>query len=65
MNVKQISNRFTKLIELELKTQIKNRYDICLENSELTYLRKHYLLDEAVRTLVHDKIEWSTLFENI
>ena len=65
MNVEQISNGLTKLIELELKTAIKKRYDICKENGERNYFRKQYLLDEAIGTLVYDKIEWSTSFENI
>ena len=31
MSAEQISNRLIKLIKVELKTQIKNRYDICIE----------------------------------
>ena len=65
MNAKQISNRLTKLIEIELEMQIKNTYDICVENGDLNRFRKHFLLDGTIGTVVHDKIECSTLFRNI
>ena len=65
MDSKQFFNRLTKLIEIELKMQIKNRYDICVENGDLNPFRKHFLLDGTIGTVVHDEIEWSTLFENI
>ena len=65
MSAEQISNRLIKLIKVELKTQIKNRYDICVEKSELDYLRKHYLLDGIIGMIAYDKIEWSALLENI
>ena len=51
MSSEQISNR---LIKVELKTQIKNRYIYigiyiyCIEKSELDYFRKHYLLDGII-----------------
>ena len=65
MSGEQISNRLIKLIKVELKTQIKNRYDICFEKSGLDYFRKHYLLDGIIGMIVYDKIEWSALLENI
>ena len=65
MNAEQICNRLTKLIEIELKMQIKNRYDICVENGDLNHFRKRFLLDGTIRTVVHDKIECSTLFRSI
>ena len=34
MNIEQIVNRLAKLIGIEFKTEIRNRYDICPENNE-------------------------------
>ena len=65
MSGEQISNRLIKLVKVELKTQINNRYGICFEKSELDYVRKHYLLDVIIGMIVYDKIEWSALLENI
>ena len=65
MSGEQISHSLIKLIKVELKTQIKNRYDICVEKSELDYFRKHYLLDGIIGMIVYDETEWSALLENI
>ena len=64
MSAEQISNRLIKLIKVGLKTQIKNRSDICIEKSEFDYFRKH-LLDGIIGMIVYDKIEWSASLENI
>ena len=42
-SAEQISNRLIKVIKVQLKMQIKNRCDICVEESELDYFRKHSL----------------------
>ena len=59
----QISNGLIKLTELNL-TQIKNRFDVCVENSKLYYVRKHFLLDGIIGTIAYDQIEWFALLVN-
>ena len=51
MNMKQIIDRLAKMIVHEFKSQVKNRYDLCVQNDDSAHFRKQYLLNGTVRQL--------------
>ena len=65
MNMKQITDRLAKMIVHEFKSQVKNKYDLCVPNDDLARFKKQYLLNGTVRQLRNHKAEWSALIENI
>ena len=48
MNMEQISDGLAKMTVHESKSQVKNRYDLCVENDDLTDFKKQYLLNGTV-----------------
>ena len=53
------------MIVHEFKSQVKNRYDLCVQNDDLAHFKKQYLLNGTVGQLRNHKMEWSALIENI
>ena len=54
MNMKQITDRLAKIIVHEFKSQVKNRYDLCVQNDDLAHF-----LNGTVGQLRNYKVEWS------
>ena len=65
MNTEQISDRLAKMIVHESKLQVKNRYDLCIENDELAHFKKQCLLNGIIGKLRNDKVEWSALISGV
>ena len=49
--MKQITDRLVKMIVHEFKSQVKNRYDFCVQNDYLANFKKQYLLKGTVGQL--------------
>ena len=66
MNMKHITDtRLAKMIVHEFKSQVKNRYDLCVQNDDMADVKKQYLLNGTVGQLRNCKVKWSVLIENI
>ena len=42
MNMKQITDRLAKMIVHEFESQVKNRYDLCVQNDDMAHFKKQY-----------------------